>query len=128
MPPGDVTFLLKTQKHESFERMGDDLITHVTITLSEALLGFDRILLTHLDGRGIKVSSPRGKVIKPHDTIIIRGEGMPIYKRPDQKGDLHVILDLEMPSDDWLRTINRQVRVVQTSCRCLSTHHTNPGP
>ncbi|KAF6757205.1 DnaJ-domain-containing protein [Ephemerocybe angulata] len=106
IPPGDVTFLLKTQKHESFERIGDDLITHVTITLSEALLGFDRILVSHLDGRGIKVSSPPGKVIKPQETIILRGEGMPIYKRPDDKGDMHVILTLEMPDDQWLKTID----------------------
>jgi DnaJ family protein A protein 2 len=113
--------LLKTQKHESFERIGDDLVTHVTITLSEALLGFDRILLTHLDGRGIKVTSPPGKIIKPHDTIILRGEGMPIHKRPDEKGDLHVILDLEMPSNDWLKTIDRRVRA-QLGVFAFRTH------
>lgn len=109
VPPGDVTFLVKAQKHESFERMESDLITHVTITLSEALLGFSRILLKHLDGRGIKVSSPPGKVIKPQETIVLKGEGMPIYKRPDQKGDLYVILDLEMPDEQWLKSIDLKV-------------------
>ncbi|KAJ2922882.1 hypothetical protein H1R20_g14248, partial [Candolleomyces eurysporus] len=106
VPPGDVTFVVKAQKHESFERMENDLITHVTITLSEALLGFSRILLKHLDGRGIKVSSPPGKAIKPQETIVLKGEGMPIYKRPDQKGDLYVILDLEMPDDQWLKSVD----------------------
>ncbi|KAF5325772.1 hypothetical protein D9611_000668 [Ephemerocybe angulata] len=33
------------------------------------------------------------------ETIILRGEGMPIYKRPDDKGDMHAILTLEMPDD-----------------------------
>ena len=123
VPPGDVTFIVKAQKHESFERMDNDLITHVTITLSEALLGFSRILLKHLDGRGIKVSSPPGKVVKPQETIILKGEGMPIYKRPDQKGDLYVILDLEMPDEQWMKSVDLKVpvsyRVIQISATNL---------
>jgi len=104
IPAGDVIFLLKVLPHESFERSGDDLLTHVTITLSEALLGFSRIILTHLDGRGVKLTTPPGKIIKPQDSIVLRGEGMPVYRRPNQKGDLYVIFDIEMPDEQWLRT------------------------
>ncbi|KAH9481641.1 DnaJ protein-like protein ANJ1 [Psilocybe cubensis] len=106
LPAGDVIFILKTNPHESFERSGNDLLTHVTITLSEALLGFSRIILTHLDGRGISLTSPRGKIIKPQDSIVIRGEGMPVYKHPQEKGDLYVIFDIEMPDQEWLRTVD----------------------
>ncbi|KAG6832823.1 hypothetical protein H0H92_009442 [Tricholoma furcatifolium] len=106
IPAGDVVFVLKAAPHESFERSGNDLLTHVTITLSEALFGFSRVLLTHLDGRGIQVSSPPGKILKPEATIVLRGEGMPIYKRPDEKGDLYVILSIEMPDEQWLTTID----------------------
>ncbi|EAU85530.2 chaperone regulator [Coprinopsis cinerea okayama7 len=106
IPAGDVIFVLKAQKHESFQRIGNDLLTQVKITLSEALLGFSRILVTHLDGRGIRVSSPPGKIINPNDAIILRGEGMPIFKRPDDKGDLHVVLTVEMPDADWLNTVD----------------------
>uniref|UniRef100_A0A0W0F751 CR-type domain-containing protein n=1 Tax=Moniliophthora roreri TaxID=221103 RepID=A0A0W0F751_MONRR len=108
IPPGDVVFVLRAAQHESFERSGSDLLTHVKITLSEALLGFSRILITHLDGRGIKVSSPPGKILEPGSTIRIRGEGMPIYKRPDQKGDLFVILEIEMPDKEWLSKVDRK--------------------
>lgn len=87
------------------------MLTHVKITLSEALLGFDRILVTHLDGRGVRVSSPPGKVIRPDDTIILRGEGMPVFKQPDQKGDLFVVLNVEMPSDQWLKAVDTEVSV-----------------
>jgi len=97
-------------KHPSFERSGDDLLTNVTITLSEALFGFSRILVTHLDGRGIRVTSPLGKTIKPNDSIVLRGEGMPIHKHPDQKGDLYVILAIEMPDEQWLKTVDHKVR------------------
>ncbi|PPQ68226.1 hypothetical protein CVT26_005759, partial [Gymnopilus dilepis] len=106
VPAGDVIFILKLLPHESFERSGDDLLTHVTITLSEALLGFSRIILTHLDGRGIKMTTPPGKIIKPQDSIVLKGEGMPIYRRPDEKGDLYVIFDIEMPDEQWLKTVD----------------------
>jgi DnaJ family protein A protein 2 len=103
-------FVLKAIPHATFERSGNDLLTHVTITLSEALLGFSRILLKHLDGRGIKVSSPR-KIIKPETCIVVRGEGMPVYKSPGQKGDLYVIISVEMPDEAWLSKVNNQVKI-----------------
>ncbi|KAI0312108.1 DnaJ C terminal domain-containing protein [Amylostereum chailletii] len=106
VPPGDVIFLLKTQQHSSFERSGNDLLTTVQVTLSEALLGFDRILVNHLDGRGIKVASPAGKVITSGQTLVLRGEGMPTHKNPDVRGNLYVVLEVEMPSEQWLQTID----------------------
>ncbi|KAH9936050.1 hypothetical protein B0H21DRAFT_758745 [Amylocystis lapponica] len=107
IPPGDVVFLLKARHHESFERSGNDLLTTVHITLSEALLGFSRILITHLDGRGVHVSSPSGKIIKPGDSIVLRNEGMPVYKNSDQKGNLYVMLEVDMPDEEWLKSIDR---------------------
>lgn len=106
---------LKAKTHESFERSGNDLLTRVKITLSEALMGFSRVLVTHLDGRGVRVSSPPGKIIKPDQTIILRGEGMPIYKRPDERGDLYVVLSLEMPDESWLSAVNKQVNLPNSS-------------
>jgi DnaJ homolog subfamily A member 2 len=109
LPPGDVIFVLKTQRHTSFERSGSDLLATVSITLSEALLGFDRILIHHLDGRGVRVASPRGKVITSGMTIILRNEGMPTYKNPDARGNLYVVMQLEMPSEDWMSTVDHKV-------------------
>ncbi|THH30004.1 hypothetical protein EUX98_g4195 [Antrodiella citrinella] len=108
VPTGDVIFVLRTHPHSSFERSGNDLLTTVHITLSEALLGFSRILLTHLDGRGVHVTSPKGKIIKPGDSIILRNEGMPVHKNPDQKGHLYVILEVDMPDEQWLKSVDTQ--------------------
>ncbi|KZP31856.1 DnaJ-domain-containing protein [Athelia psychrophila] len=107
VPVGDVIFVLKAAAHESFERSGNDLLTKVTITLSEALLGFSRILVTHLDGRGVKVTSPPGKIIKPDDSIVLRGEGMPVYKNSDTKGNMYVVMSVEMPDENWLKSVNQ---------------------
>ena len=103
-------FVLKLQPHPAFERSGNNLLTKVQITLSEALLGFSRILLTHLDGRGIEVTVPPGKIIRPKETIVLRGEGMPQYKNPDSKGDLYVVFDIEFPDADWANSADRAVR------------------
>ncbi|KAJ6631010.1 hypothetical protein B0H10DRAFT_1980333 [Mycena sp. CBHHK59/15] len=108
-PAGDVIFVLRLTPHESFERSGGDLLTNVTITLSEALFGFSRILITHLDGRGVQVMSPPGKIIKPADTIVLRGEGMPIHRQPGVKGDLYVTFEVEMPDEAWLKTVNQKI-------------------
>lgn len=105
IPPGDVVFVIETKRHESFERSGADLLAHVSITLSEALLGFSRVILTHLDGRGINFSSPKGKIYKTGDTIALRGEGMPVHKKV-AKGDLYVLFEVEMPTEEWVRAVD----------------------
>jgi len=92
-------------------------LTNITITLSEALLGFSRIILTHLDGRGVKMASPPGKIIKPQDSIVLRGEGMPVYRRPDEKGDLYVIFHVEMPDENWLKSVDVKVSAIELSLR-----------
>ncbi|KAF7327437.1 DNAj-like protein subfamily a member 2-like protein [Mycena kentingensis (nom. inval.)] len=108
LPPGDVIFVLRMSPHPSFERSGSDLLASVKITLSEALFGFSRILVTHLDGRGIKVTSPPKKIIRHHDTIVLRGEGMPVHKQPNSKGDLYLTFEIEMPEDAWLNTVDEK--------------------
>jgi len=85
------------------------LLATVSITLSEALLGFDRIMINHLDGRGVRVASPKGKVITSGTTIILRNEGMPSYKNPDVRGNLYVVLEVEMPTDDWMSSVDQKV-------------------
>jgi DnaJ family protein A protein 2 len=119
IPAGDVIFVLKASPHESFERSGNDLLTNITITLSEALLGFSRIIPTHLDGRGVKMSCPPGKIIKPQDSIVLRGEGMPVCRWPDEKGDLYVIFHVEMPDESWPKLVD--VKVSAMSCSCKKT-------
>ncbi|KAH0506401.1 DnaJ-like protein subfamily B member 11 [Microtus ochrogaster] len=47
--PGDLRFRIKVVKHRIFERRGDDLYTNVTVSLVEALVGFE-MDITHLDG------------------------------------------------------------------------------
>ena len=85
------------------------MLATVSITLSEALLGFDRILINHLDGRGVQVASPKGKVTASGMVIILRNEGMPTYKNPDMRGNLYIVLNIEMPGEDWMNSVDHTV-------------------
>ncbi|KAF9109137.1 hypothetical protein BGX27_007961 [Mortierella sp. AM989] len=98
---GDVILVLQQKPHKLFERSGADLSCKITITLVEALCGFSKILITHLDGRGIHVDQPAGKVIKPGQVKKLTGEGMPHFKRPIDKGDLYITFEVEFPEDGW---------------------------
>ena len=100
--PGDIVFTLVEEPHDTFTRIGQDLSTELKITLGEALMGFSRTVLTHLDGRGIAIDRPHGKILRPGDCLKIPGEGMPM-KRGEDKGDLYLLVDIEFPADDWLK-------------------------
>jgi DnaJ family protein A protein 2 len=98
--PGDIVFTLVEDDHEIFQRAGDDLSAELNITLAEALTGFSRVALKHLDGRGINLTHPAGKVLRPGQILKVAGEGMPL-KKSDLKGDLYLVVKIEFPDDGW---------------------------
>ena len=102
--PGDIIFELVEEQHKVFNRAGADLHAELEISLSEALTGFNRVVLKHLDGRGIQlhVEQPQGKVLRPDEVLIVRGEGMP-HKRSDARGDLYLSVKINFPEDGWLK-------------------------
>ncbi|KAF2867722.1 hypothetical protein BDV95DRAFT_581616 [Massariosphaeria phaeospora] len=103
--PGDIIFTLDEADHATFERAGADLRAELHISLVEALTGFNRVVLTHLDGRGISlnVKQPNGKVLRPGQVLKVPGEGMPV-KKSDAKGDLYLVVEIEFPEDGWLHS------------------------
>lgn len=70
---GDLIFILKTKPHKTFQRSGADLLVTVHVTLSEALTGFNRVVVTHLDGRGIRIASPPNKIVRSGDSVKVSG-------------------------------------------------------
>ncbi|KAI1497517.1 hypothetical protein F5X99DRAFT_396607 [Biscogniauxia marginata] len=100
--PGDLVFILVEEPHDVFNRIGNDLSADMPITLAEALCGFSRVVLKHLDGRGIQINHPRGKILRPGQVLKVEGEGMPL-KRGEEKGDLYLMVKVEFPDDGWLK-------------------------
>ena len=100
--PGDIVFTLVEEPHETFARLGSDLSAELKISLMEALGGFNRVVLKHLDGRGIQINRPQGKILRPGEYLKVPGEGMP-QKRGEAKGDLYLEIRVEFPEDEWLK-------------------------
>uniref|UniRef100_A0A668AMF7 DnaJ homolog subfamily B member 11 n=1 Tax=Myripristis murdjan TaxID=586833 RepID=A0A668AMF7_9TELE len=92
--PGDLRFRIKVLKHPVFERRGDDLYTNVTISLVEALVGFE-MEITHLDGH--KVHIVRDKITKPGARLWKKGEGLPNFDNVNIRGSLIITFDVDFP-------------------------------
>jgi len=94
--PGDVIFVIQTKPHNRFKRSGDDLTMVQSITLVEALTGF-QFTFEHLDKRTIIVKSAPEQVVKPGDVMAIPEMGMPIYGKPFCFGRMLVKFDIVFP-------------------------------
>jgi DnaJ family protein A protein 2 len=79
MEPGDIIVQVNEEAHSEFKRKGADLLLEKEISLLESLTGVD-FVLTHLDGRKIRIKNKPGEVIKPDDIKTVEGHGMPYHK------------------------------------------------
>jgi len=94
--PGDIIIVLDEQEHPVFKRRDQDLIMPMTITLVEALCGFQKPIKT-LDDRVIVISSIPGEIIKHEAIKCVMNEGMPRYKNPQEKGRLIIMFEVAFP-------------------------------
>lgn len=121
----DVVLVLQQKDHSKFKRKGDDLFYEHTLSLTEALCGF-QFVLTHLDNRQLLIKSKPGEVTKPGRLLIIfhacrrenaidlllyfelfyavtdqykaiNEEGMPMYQKPFMRGKLYIHFSVEFP-------------------------------
>ena len=94
----NIIFVLREVKHERFVREGDDLHYEVKVSLADALCGFthDIVMLDEKE----RVKRLRKRIpVSNLSTQVVEGEGMPISKRPGEKGDLIVSFLVEFPED-----------------------------
>jgi len=101
MITGDIVFVLQLKEHPKFKRKYDDLFVEHTLSLTEALCGF-QFVLTHLDNRQLLIKSNPGEVIKPGQSKAINDEGMPQHGRPFMKGRLYIQFHVEFPDSGVL--------------------------
>ncbi|KAL7852214.1 hypothetical protein SRHO_G00179990 [Serrasalmus rhombeus] len=105
--PADVVFVVKDKPHPVFRRDGSDIVYPAKVTLKEALCGCT-VKAPTLDGRSISVTVQ--DIIRPGTKRRITGEGLPLHKSPDRRGDLVVEFEVKFPerlSQDAKDTIAR---------------------
>lgn len=102
--PGNINFIVQEKEHPVFKRKGADLLVSKSLSLYEALCGFEW-KIEHLDGRDLIVRSQPGEVIQPETSDrrpfvkIIPNEGMPSHGNPFVKGNLFILFTVKFPSD-----------------------------
>jgi DnaJ family protein A protein 2 len=110
--PGDLVVLVQQEKHALFKRQGSNLFLSKSISLAQALVGFD-FQLVHLDGHKLNVRSRTGLVVSPGTVQVVRGQGMPTG-HGSEMGDLYFEYDVVFP-----KTINLKDGDVQALKRIL---------
>jgi molecular chaperone DnaJ len=93
-PAGDLYVEIRERRHPVFTRDGDDLHCRVKLPMTAAALG-TVVKFDTLDGQeslSVKPGTQAGSV------VTLRGRGVPHLSRGVGRGDLHVHLDVETPS------------------------------
>ncbi len=91
-PPGDLYVQLRVREDPRFLRDGDDLVTAVDVAAPLAALG-TTVDVPTVDGP-VELEIPAGT--QPHETLLVRGAGMPSL-RGRRPGDLRVVINVVIP-------------------------------
>ncbi|KAI1726769.1 dnaJ domain-containing protein [Ditylenchus destructor] len=92
--PADIAFVIKDKAHPLFKRENSDIRYVHKVTLRDALCGIS-IKIPTLDGNTLPFKT--AKVIKPHSTERMSGQGLPNPKNNGRRGDLIVEFDVRFP-------------------------------
>lgn len=90
-PAGDLYVKIHVKQDKLFSREGNNLVTALSVKLSDALLGTEYRIET-LDGETV-IAVPQG--VKQGEFLRIRGRGVPNAR--GSRGDLLVRVDIEFP-------------------------------
>ncbi|KAJ2884365.1 DnaJ- protein scj1 [Coemansia aciculifera] len=115
--PGSVVFHLQQQSHKTFTRQGNDLHAEVTITLLDALVGFNKTI-PHVDHK-IAIELSRAGVTPPGHVQILTGKGMPLRQHAAATssafGDMHITYWIQFPKTVDAATKTELVRIFDSA-------------
>lgn len=93
--PADVIFVVKDRPHATFKREQSDLKFTAKISLKDALCG-TTIHIPTLDKTTVPLALG-AETIKPSTVKRIHGQGLPLPKSPDRRGDLIINFEIQFP-------------------------------
>ena len=92
---GDLYVFVNVKEHKTFKRINNDLLMELKILPTVAMLG-EEIEVPTIDGENTKLKIPAGT---QHDTKLrIRNKGMPLLGNANVRGDLIVVIKVEIPT------------------------------
>jgi len=93
---GDVAFVVRLKKHKIYHRKGADLGCQQTLTLCEALCGYE-FRLKHVSGKTLIVKSQPGEVVQPGDLKVLSDYGLPQKGNHFVRGHLYIQFKIVFP-------------------------------
>ncbi len=90
----DLHFIIQEKPHPMLKREGDDLRTIIELDLKEALTGWKKTVTT-IDGKQLSVSG--GGPTQPGYVERFPHQGMPLSKKPNERGDFLVDVKVNFP-------------------------------
>jgi molecular chaperone DnaJ len=93
-PPGSLYVAVHVAPHPALKRDGTELIYEARISIAQAALG-TRLTVPTVDGDEEVEVKPG---TQPDTEIRLRGKGVPHLRRAGSRGDLHVLIDVQVPT------------------------------
>ena len=94
IPRGNLLVQMSVLDSDGYTRKGNDLYTNKTISCFDAIRGIELKLKTLLDTI-VKIQVPPGT--QPDTLIACKGQGMPIHKTLNIRGNLYVKINIIIP-------------------------------
>ncbi|KAK2865888.1 hypothetical protein Q7C36_001944 [Tachysurus vachellii] len=98
---GDIIIIFEQKAHPVFTRQDMDLTMTMELQLVESLCGFQKPVQM-LDNRTLLITSHPGELIRPGDKKCVLNEGMPMHRRPFEKGRLVILFNVVFPVANFL--------------------------
>lgn len=90
---GNLVVVIREEPHPTFIRNGNDIVLNQDVSLPDAVLG-EEITIPTIDGN-IKFKIPYGT--QSGKTVRLRGKGLPLVNRNNQRGDMIVRVNIKIP-------------------------------
>jgi len=94
-PPGSLYVAVHIGDHPTLTREGTELFYEADLSIAQAALG-TRLEVPTVEGDPVEVEVKAGT--QPGTEIRLRGRGAPHLRRASQRGDLHVIVNVTVPT------------------------------
>jgi len=93
-PAGSLYVAVSVTAHSALKREGTELYYELDLSIAQAALG-TRVAIPAVDGvEEVEVKAGT----QPGSEIRLRGKGAPHLRRPGARGDLHVLVDVRVPT------------------------------
>jgi curved DNA-binding protein len=111
---GDLLLVVRVLPHPRFERKGQDLHQRVDVAVTTAVLGGEMSVPT-LGGGPVRLKVP--PLTAQGRTFRLKGHGMPAVGRSDERGDMYVVTQVQIPA-----AVTDEERAHYEALRDLESH------